>query len=89
MRPISSPTIDLPLVTVLAPALRQMSSTIARASSAVTREVHVAAGRRHALLVVLEIEVEVRERVVLDVARGIAQRLELGQPFRHLARGAR
>src|SRR5262249_1124625 len=33
----------------------------------------------------LEVEVEVGERMVLDVARAIAQRLELGQPLRRLA----
>ena len=41
--------------------------------------VHVAAGRRDFRLVGFEIEVEMGERVVLDVARGIAQRVELRQ----------
>ena len=36
--PHSSEIIVLPLLTVLAPALRQMSSTIARASSAVSAQ---------------------------------------------------
>ena len=45
----------------------------------VARVMHVAAGFRHLLLVGFEIEVEMRERVVLDVARGIAQRLEFRQ----------
>ena len=45
------------------------------------RVVHVAAGRGAALLELLQIEIEMRQRVVLDVARGIAQRLE----FRKLA----
>src|SRR5262249_567538 len=47
--------------------------------------VHVAAGGRDFRLIGLEIQVEMRERVVLDVARRVAQRIELGQPVRHLA----
>jgi hypothetical protein len=49
------------------------------------RKMHFSAGRLHAPLVGLEIEVEVRKRVVLDVARGIAQRLEFGQALGRLA----
>src|SRR6185437_15139479 len=45
------------------------------------RPVHVAAQSDHLALELLEVEVEVGERVVLDVARTVAQRLELGQPF--------
>ena len=41
--------------------------------------VHVAARRGAALLELLEIEIEMRQRVVLDVARAVAQRLELGE----------
>ena len=40
---------------------------------------HVAAGRDAALLELFEIEIEMRERVVLDVARAVAQRVELGE----------
>jgi hypothetical protein len=48
-------------------------------------EMHVAAGRRHAPFVGFEIKIEMRKRVVLDVARGIAQRVELGQLRRDVA----
>ena len=41
---------------------------------------HLAAGLQHFRLVGFQVEVEVCERVVLDVARGVAQRLELRQP---------
>ncbi len=47
--------------------------------------VNVAAQRRHLALELLEIEVEVGQSVVLDVARAIAQRLELGQALGRLA----
>ena len=73
------PTIDLPLVTVLAPASRQMSRMMSRASSAVSAQCTLPPAARHLLLVGLEIEVEMGERVVLDVARAVAQRVELGQ----------
>src|SRR6266849_978169 len=46
---------------------------------------HMAAGRFHSLFVRFQIKVEMSERVVLDVARGIAQRVELGQPVGGLA----
>src|SRR5690348_11643938 len=49
------------------------------------RIVHVAARRRDLGFVGFEVEVEMRERVVLDVARGIAQRIELGEPVDHVA----
>jgi hypothetical protein len=42
-------------------------------------EMDVPAGGLHLLLVGLELEVEMLQRVVLDVARGIPQRLEFGQ----------
>ena len=44
----------------------------------------VAAQRRHLALELLEVEIEVGQRVVLDVARPVAQRLELGQPLGRL-----
>ncbi len=43
-------------------------------------EMHLPAGRRDLLLVALEVEVEMGERMVLDVPRRIPQRLELRQP---------
>src|SRR3954469_21514353 len=46
---------------------------------------HLPAGVAHAPLVGFEIEVEVLQRMVLDVARSVAQRIELGQALRHLA----
>ena len=67
LSPISSEIMDLPLVTVFAPTLRQISSTILRASSAVRGKMHMPAACSHLLLVVFEIEIEMRERVVLDV----------------------
>ena len=45
----------------------------------------MAALGEQALLIGFEIEIEMGERVVLDVARGVAQRLEFGQAVRHLA----
>ena len=45
----------------------------------VLRPVHVAAGLLHLLLVALEVDVEMVEHVVLDVAGLVAQRVELGQ----------
>ena len=79
LSPISSEIIDLPLVTVFAPTRRQMSR-ISRAG-VVRRlgEVDFAALLRHALLVGFEIEVEMIERVVLERARLLAQRLEFGK----------
>ena len=46
---------------------------------------NVAAQRRHLALELLEIEIEVGQGVVLDVAGAIAQRLELGQTLGRLA----
>ena len=40
---------------------------------------HDAAGLRHLALELLQVEIEVGERVILDVLGGVAQRLELGQ----------
>ncbi len=47
-------------------------------------EMHVAARGEHATLVFLEIEIEMRQGVILDVAGRIPQRLELGQLVGHL-----
>ena len=79
LRPISSLTIDLPLVTSLAPACSQSLSTMARASAASRRVMHLAATLRHLALIGLEIEIEMRQRVVLDGAGFLAQRVEFGQ----------
>ena len=49
------------------------------------RPMDVAAQRQHLALELLEVEIEVGQRVVLDVARAVAQRLELGQPLGRLA----
>ena len=43
------------------------------------RVMHVAARFAHALLIGFEIEIEMRERVVIDVARRIPERVEFGQ----------
>ncbi len=51
--------------------------------------VHLAAGLADLLLVGLEVEVEMGERVVLDVAGAFAQPLELGQLRRPLAPASR
>ena len=79
LSPISSDTIDLPLVTSLAPASGRASSMMARASAAVRRVMHLAAALDHLALISLEIKIEMRERVVLDGAGLVAQRVELGQ----------
>ncbi len=78
-RPISSEIIVLPLVTVLASRSRQIFEDDVARLGGVGRPVHVAARRRHLRLEALEIEVEMGQRVVLDVARPVAQRVELGQ----------
>ena len=44
----------------------------------------VTAQRRDLALELLEVEIEIGERVVLDVARGVAQGLELGQALDRL-----
>ena len=46
---------------------------------------HMAALLDEALLIGFEVEIEMRERVVLDVARAVAQRVEFGQPVGDLA----
>ena len=51
--------------------------------------VHLAAGFPHLLLVGLEVEVEMGERVVLDVAGAVAQRLEFRQRLDRLRALAR
>ena len=61
--PHSSAIIVLPLLTVRAPALRQMSSTMRRASSAVSAQCTSAAAGDHLRLVGLEVEVEVGQHV--------------------------
>ena len=79
LRPISSETIDLPLVTILASALAaDLQDDRARVGRG-RRPMHLGAGRRRLRLPGLEVEVEVGERVVLDVAADVAQRLELRQ----------
>ena len=70
---ISSVIIDLPLVTVRAPAVRQMSSMMLARLLGGLGPVHLAAGCDDLRLVGLEVEVEIVERVVLDVARAVAQ----------------
>ena len=45
---------------------------------------HVTAGLAHLRLVMFEIEVEMGEHMVLDVARAVAQGLELGQALGRL-----
>ena len=46
---------------------------------------HFAARRDDVLLVKFEVEVEMRERVLLDVAADVAQRLKLGKARHDLA----
>ena len=80
LRPISSAIIDLPLVTLFAPIDLHRSMMIVARLLGVLRVVHLAAALAHLALVGLEIEVEMGERVILDRARAVAQRLEFGQP---------
>src|SRR5271156_4839993 len=81
---ISSATIDLPLVTILAPTERQISSTAARASAASRAQSTRPARRDDVLIVEFEIEIEMGERVILDRAALLAQLLEFGQPLDRL-----
>ena len=50
---------------------------------------HLAAGRDDVLFVKLEVEVEMGERVLLDRAADLAQRLEFGKPRDDLAAARR
>ena len=68
MSAISSATIDLPLVTILAPTERQISQDRGAGLLGVARPMHLAAGGGDVALVELEVEIEMRERVVLDRA---------------------
>ena len=68
LRPISSEIIDLLLVTTRAPASRQMPRTMSQASAAVDAQCTFDARRGGLALELLEVEVEMGERVVLDVA---------------------
>ena len=88
LRPISSEIIDLPLVTALAPRALQRSRKIRRASAASRAKCTWPPSSVDLALVGLEIEIEMGERVVLDVAGAVAQRVELGQPSRPLRRAA-
>ena len=65
-------------------ALAELADDAARVLGG-RRPVNMAAQRRHLALELFEIEVEVGQSVVLDVARAIAQRLELGQALGRLA----
>ena len=56
-----------------------MPRTMRRASSAVGAKCTMAPAARGLALELLEVEVEMRQRVVLDVAADVAQRLELRQ----------
>ncbi len=75
----------MPLVTTRAPASRQILRTMRRASSAVDAKWTWLPAWMALLLERLEVEIEMRQRVVLDVAALVAQGLELGQAG---ARGA-
>ena len=46
----------------------------------VAGEMNVPAGRPHPFFIALDVEVEMGKDMVLDVARGIAQRLEFREP---------
>ena len=79
LRPISSATIDLPLAIVLAPCAMQSLDDDCRSGFGGSGEMHGSARLAHALLVSFEIEIEMGQRVVLDVARVVAQRFEFRQ----------
>ena len=87
LRPISSEIIDLPLVTIARRPPADAAHDAARILGR-RREMHVAAGRRRPSLERLEVKVEMRQRVVLDVAAEVAQRLELRQAGRAAPRRA-
>ena len=78
--PISSVTMLLLLVTERAPAAWQSSSTIARASAASRAQCTVPPRSTTLASNASQVEVEMGQAVVLDVAALVAQRLELGQP---------
>ena len=76
---ISSPIIDLPLVTVRAPG--RLADVQHRGARVLGRgaPVHFAPGRQQLRFPGFQVEIQVGQGVVLDVARGVAQRLELRQ----------
>ena len=81
LRPISSAIIDLPLVTLFAPIDWQSSMMIrARLLRVLARNARAPPLSIDLSLVGFEIEIEMGERMVLDRARTVAQRLEFGQP---------
>ena len=79
LSPISSETIDLPLVTRRGVRLAaELEHDVARVRRG-RREVHMPAALVDLPLVGFEIKVEMGERMVLDRARLVAQRVELRQ----------
>ena len=60
LMPISSPTIDLPLVTCRASALRHRSTTMRQASCALSAQCTVPPLCRHPLFELLQVVVEMR-----------------------------
>ena len=85
LRSISSVIIDLPLVTVRALAVAADVEHDAARLLGRLGPVHLAAGFDDLRLIGLQIEVEIVERVVLDVARIVAQPVEFGQRVDGLA----
>ena len=79
MRPISSETIDLPLTTRRALGVAADAEDDVAGFRGGSRPVNVRAGAACARLERLEVEVEICQRVVADVAGRGAQRLELGE----------
>ena len=79
LRPISSEIIDLPLVSARAPWARQIASTASFASSDVRQKCTCPPASVTFCLVGFEIKIEMLQRMFLDVARRIAQRLEFRQ----------
>ena len=75
----------LPLVTVRALWLRQIASNRLACVRAGFGPVHLAAGRHDIGLERFEIEIEMRQRVILDCTAGFPQSL----PFRQCRNGTR
>jgi hypothetical protein len=88
LRPISSAIIDLPLVTVRAPPAADAEDRLARLLG-VRAQCTWPPAAVTLRLVAFEVEIEVGQHVVLDVARLVAQRLEFRQAGDGAARLAR
>ena len=79
LRPISSVAIDFDFATSFAPRRRQTSTTYAHASSAVAQTFDVAAAGLERRRELVEVAVDVADRLHADLVRALAQLLDVGE----------